>query len=107
MLTDAVPADLRKSFERLRYQHGLGVVDYEQFIVVADAAIGLYEPALRARFIEFYRGQAIPLNDEEGRPQPVTTDSYDDIAQHCCSCTKNRTLGSRYGFSEALLKTAG
>ncbi|MEU4477778.1 hypothetical protein AB0F68_06880 [Micromonospora sp. NPDC023966] len=82
VLTDAVPVDLRKSFERLRYQHSLGVVDYEQFTVVADAAVGLYEPALRARFIEFYRGQAIPFTDGEGRLQPVTSDSYDDIAKH-------------------------
>ncbi|MET7752823.1 hypothetical protein [Micromonospora sp. NPDC005367] len=82
VLTDAVPADLRASFERLRGQHSLGVVDYEQFTVVADAAIGLYEPALRARFVEFYRGRVIPFTDEEGRPQPLTSANYDDIAKH-------------------------
>lgn len=70
-LTKAVPSDLRNSFERLRHKHGLGVVDYEQFTEVADAAVGFYEPALRARFAEVYRGQPIPFTDKEGRPQPL------------------------------------
>ena len=81
VLTDSVPGDLRDSFERLRQKHGLGVVDYEQFTEVADAAIGLYEPTLRARFADFYRGRPIPFTDKEGRPQPLTSDRYDDIAE--------------------------
>ncbi|WP_446210359.1 hypothetical protein [Micromonospora sp. IBSANI012] len=81
VLADAVPSDLRNSFERLRHKHSLGLVDYEQFTDVADAAVGLDEPALRARFAEFYRGQPIPFTDKEGRPQPLTSDRYDDIAE--------------------------
>ena len=81
VLTEAVPTDLRNSFERLRHKHGLGVIDYEQFTDVADDAIGLYEPALRARFTEFYRGRAVPFTDKDGRPQPLTSDRYDDIAE--------------------------
>ncbi|MDG4834196.1 hypothetical protein O7627_33570 [Solwaraspora sp. WMMD1047] len=79
VLTDTVPPGLRNSFERLRQKHALGVIDYEQFTEVADAAIGLYEPALRARFAEFYHGQPIPFTDEEGTAQPLISDTYDDI----------------------------
>ncbi|MEU4398244.1 hypothetical protein [Micromonospora orduensis] len=82
VLTEGVPAELRKLFERLRHKHGLGLVDYEQFTEVADDAIGLYEPALRARFSEFYRGRPVPFANKEGRPQPLTSDKYDDIADH-------------------------
>lgn len=80
-LVDAVPDNLRNSFERLRRRHALGVIDYEQFTEVADDAVRLYEPALRYRFVEFYHGQPIPFTDKERRPRPLTSDRYDDIAE--------------------------
>jgi hypothetical protein len=71
VLTGAVPDDIRAAFERLRDKHVRGVVDYGNFGEVCNQAVGLYEPALRRRFVEFYRGRDIPFVDRDGTAAPL------------------------------------
>jgi hypothetical protein len=70
VVVDGVPDDVRSRFERLRARHLRGVIDYAAFAEVANQAIALYEPALQARFPEFYRGAAIPFADRDGTSAP-------------------------------------
>jgi hypothetical protein len=82
VLADDVPDDLRASFGRLCDKHVRGVIDYSNFAEVGNQAIGLYEPVLRRRFIQFYQGRDIPFSLRDGTAAPLRTDSYDAVFQH-------------------------
>jgi len=81
-LTDAVPDEIRSEFERLRDKHVRGVTDYRNFAEVANRAIGLYEPALRLRFLQVYQGRDIPFTDRHGTAAPLRADDYDAAYRH-------------------------
>ncbi|MCX4469108.1 hypothetical protein OOK41_02050 [Micromonospora sp. NBC_01655] len=77
----AVPNDLRKRFERLRQKYLFGVVDYEQFTDVADSALMMYEPVLRARFVEFFNSRRARLVRRDGTTSTIAVKSYDAVHQ--------------------------
>jgi hypothetical protein len=79
-LVDAVPADVRASFERLRRCHSLGVIWYEAFTVAADLSHVVLEFALRERFIEFY-ASAVPLVSKDSSTQVLNVRSFDELAE--------------------------
>jgi hypothetical protein len=96
ILTDAVPDDLRARFARLHDKHIRGVIDYDNFAEVGNQAVGVYEPALRQRFIQFYQGWDIPFVDRDGIAAPLRADRYDAVYRHV-SATKGKYVQSASG----------
>lgn len=91
VLVDAVPDRLRSRFDRLHDKHVRGVTDYTNFAEVCNLAIGMYEPALKARFLDFYQGRDIPFTERDGSPAPLRADDYDGVYQHV-SATKGKHI---------------
>ena len=104
VLDDAIPDEIGSEFERLRDKHIRGVTDYRNFAEVGNQAIGLYEPALRLRFLQFYQGRDIPFTDRDGTAAPLRTDRYDAVYRHV-SATKGKHIhgpGGRVWFNGTL-----
>lgn len=64
-LADNVADGTRQRFEQLRHVYRYGVLCYDLFTMVGDAALLAFEQALRDRFINFHEG-AVPLRSKEG-----------------------------------------
>lgn len=94
VLVDGVPDDLRSRFERLRDKHVRGVTDYANFAEVGNLAIGLYETALQARFLEFYRGRDVPFVERDGTTAPLRADSYGPVFRHVSRTKGKHILGA-------------
>jgi hypothetical protein len=104
VLVDPVADDVRCSFDRLRSKHVQGVTDYANFSEVCNLAIGIYEPALQARFLEFYHGREIPFSQRDGSPAPLRADRYESVYDHV-SPTKGMYIqgtGGRLWFGGTL-----
>jgi hypothetical protein len=96
VLAEAVPDEIRAEFGRLRDKHVRGVTDYGNFAEVCNQAIGLYEPALQLRFLQFYQGRDIPFIDRDGAAAPLRADDYDAVYRHV-SATKGKHIQSSGG----------
>jgi hypothetical protein len=78
-LVDSIPEDLRKIFGRLQGVHTFGVFEYDLFTVAEAFAFLTFEGALRARFVDAYRG-VIPFVDKlSGTEETVAVKSFDDV----------------------------
>jgi hypothetical protein len=103
-LTEAVLDEIRSEFERLRAKQMRGVIDYGNFAEVGNQAIGLYEPALRLRFLQFYQGRDIPFIERDVTAAPLRADDYDAVYRHV-SATKGKHIqgpGGRVWFNGTL-----
>jgi hypothetical protein len=96
VLVDTVPEELCSRFNRLSTKHVRGVSDYANFAEVCNLAIGMYEPALQMRFLEFYSGRDIPFTERDGSPAPLRVDHYDRVYRHV-SPTKGKRIHSADG----------
>ena len=77
-LVDAVPEQVRDSFDRVRMLHAYGVLSYDLFTAAHDLTRLILEQALRARFIEYYNG-TIPLIAKDGTPLPLAATTFDVV----------------------------
>jgi hypothetical protein len=77
-LVEAVPEQVRDSFDRVRMLHSYGVLSYELFTAAHDLTRLILEQALRARFIEYYDG-TIPLVAKDGAPFPLAATTFDVV----------------------------
>jgi hypothetical protein len=75
---DAVPADVRDTFERLQLLHAYGLLAYDLFTAAHDLTRLVLEQALRTRFMTYYGG-VIPLADKTGAPQPLSAKNFDQV----------------------------
>ncbi|MFJ7129002.1 hypothetical protein [Streptomyces sp. NPDC098101] len=64
-LADEVADGTRQRFEQLRHVYRYGVLCYDLFTMVGDAALLAFEQALRDRFINFHEGE-VSLRTKEG-----------------------------------------
>ncbi|WP_432120093.1 hypothetical protein [Streptomyces sp. bgisy032] len=82
-LADDVAETTRQKFEQLRVAFSHGVLCYELFTLVADAAQLALEQALRDRFCAHHRGQALAVRDRRGHEHRITmtspTDFFDEL----------------------------
>ncbi|WP_431885362.1 hypothetical protein [Micromonospora wenchangensis] len=74
-----VPDGIRERFERLKQKYLFGVVDYEQFTDVADSVLTMYEPVLRARFVEFFSSRQVRLIRRDGTPLATDVSNYEAV----------------------------
>jgi hypothetical protein len=77
-LVDAVPEQVRGSFDRVRMLHAYGVLSYELFTAAHDLTRLILEQALRTRFVEFYDG-TIPFVAKDRTPAPLAATNFDVI----------------------------
>ena len=75
-LADEVAESTRNKFEQLRAGFSHGVLCYELFTLVEDAARLTFEQALRDRFVAHYQDRAVDVRDRRGREHRVTVTSY-------------------------------
>ena len=68
----------RRSFERLRMLHSLGVLQYETFTVAEDLAWLVLEQALRDRFLEAHQ-EGILAKDSKGQEISVASDNFEKV----------------------------
>jgi hypothetical protein len=78
-LADDVAEPTRNKFEQLRAAYAHGVLCYELFTLVEDAAQLTLEQALRDRFAAQYHGQVVEIRDRKKREHQVTMTSYSDF----------------------------
>lgn len=71
-LADCVAETTRRKFEQLRTVFSHGVLCYEVFTLVADAAQLALEQALRERFSAYYQGQVVVVRDRGRREHQIT-----------------------------------
>ncbi|MFD3944975.1 hypothetical protein [Streptomyces sp. NPDC058579] len=65
VLVDNVAEGTRQRFEQLRHVFCYGVLCYDVFTMVGDAALLVFEQALRDRFIAFHQGE-VSVRTKEG-----------------------------------------
>jgi hypothetical protein len=75
-LADEVAESTRNKFEQLRAGFSHGVLCYELFTLVEDAARLAFEQALRDRFVAHYQDRAIDVRDRRGRKHQIAMTSY-------------------------------
>ncbi|MET8577301.1 hypothetical protein [Streptomyces sp. NPDC005012] len=68
----------RRRFEQLRHVYRYGLLCYDVFTMVGDAALLVFEQALRDRFIEFHKG-VVPVRDSQGQVQQLAVRDYADF----------------------------
>ncbi|KUL27338.1 hypothetical protein [Streptomyces regalis] len=78
-LADDVAETTRQKFEQLRAAFSHGVLCYELFTLVADAAQLALEQALRDRFCAHHRGQVVAVRDRRRREHRITMTSPTDF----------------------------
>ncbi|MEV0401078.1 hypothetical protein [Actinoallomurus sp. NPDC050550] len=81
-LAGEVTEATRNKFEQLRAAHAHGVLCYELFTLVGDAAQLTLEQALRDRFAFQYQGQIVQVRDKDNREYQITMTSYIDFFEH-------------------------
>lgn len=79
-LVEAVPEEVRQSYERLRACHTYGVLWYDAFTVAADLSFLVLEQALRTRFVEFYDG-SIPVTTTHGDVEHLEVKDFEDVLE--------------------------
>ncbi|WP_327187442.1 hypothetical protein [Streptomyces sp. NBC_01334] len=75
-LADEVAESTRNKFEQLRAGFSHGVLCYELFSLVEDAARLTFEQALRDRFVARYQDRIVDVRDRRGREHQVAMTSY-------------------------------
>lgn len=78
-LGDDVAESTRNRFEQLRTAYRHGVLCYELFTLVGEAAQLTLEQALRDRFAAHYHGQVVELRDRREREHRVAMTSFSDF----------------------------
>jgi hypothetical protein len=68
----------RRRFEQLCHVYRYGLLCYDVFTMVGDAALLVFEQALRDRFIEFHKG-VVAVRDSQGHVQELTVRDYADF----------------------------
>jgi hypothetical protein len=58
-LTDSVPDEVRRSYDRLRMLHTYGLLFYDAFTLVTDLRWVVLEQALGERFVAQYSGNVV------------------------------------------------
>jgi hypothetical protein len=89
-LVDAVPEDIRLSFERVRTTFMYGLLDYELFTAAYSLGHLVLEGALRSRFITYYEN-AIPIL-RDGRQEILPVASF---AQYYDTVREGRKRGQK------------
>jgi hypothetical protein len=78
-LADDVAEPTRQKFEQLRAAFSHGVLCYELFTLVSNAAQLALEQALRDRFCAHHRGQVVAVRDRRRREHRITMTSPTDF----------------------------
>ncbi|MFF4173125.1 hypothetical protein [Streptomyces sp. NPDC001744] len=79
VLSDQVAEGTRRSFERLRNVYAYGVLSYDIYTLVSDAALLAFEQALRDRFMEWCAGTVnFTVSEPEG-VDSFTVTSFEDV----------------------------
>ncbi|WP_406186188.1 hypothetical protein [Streptomyces sp. NBC_01006] len=65
----------RQRFEQLRRVHAYGLLCYDLFTMVSDAALLVIEQALRDRFIDIHNG-AVVIQDSDGNEHQISAIGY-------------------------------
>ncbi|NJP74418.1 hypothetical protein [Streptomyces sp. C1-2] len=77
-LADDVAEGTRRRFEQLRHVYRYGLLCYDLFTMVSDAALLVFEQALRDRFVEFYGG-TVTFRDSCRQEHDITFQNYADF----------------------------
>lgn len=77
-LGEAVPTEVRRTFERLREMYSCGLLYYDLFTVAGDLSNFVIEQALGERFIEHYGGE-IPFVDKKDEPMLLVAERFRDV----------------------------
>lgn len=79
-LADDVAEGTRQRFEQLRHVYRYGLLCYDLFTMVSDAALLVFEQALRDRFIDFHDG-AVAFQDCSRQEHHITVRDYADFME--------------------------
>ncbi|MCB8902077.1 MULTISPECIES: hypothetical protein [unclassified Streptomyces] len=79
VLSDRVAEGTRRSFERLRNVYAYGVLCYDMYTLVSDAALLAFEQALRDRFMESCAGTVTFSLAEPEEIDSFTVTSFEDV----------------------------
>ncbi|WP_329620092.1 hypothetical protein OG357_05740 [Streptomyces sp. NBC_01255] len=79
VLSDRVAEGTRRSFERLRNVFAYGVLCYDMYTLVSDAALLAFEQALRDRFMEWCAGTVTFSLAEPEETGSFTVTSFEDV----------------------------
>ncbi|MEU4603503.1 hypothetical protein AB0F43_11035 [Kribbella sp. NPDC023972] len=80
-LTGAVADGTRRSFERLRTIYAYGVLCYDVFTLVNDAALLVLEQALRDRFVTYHQ-HGMKLVDPDGEMREIQIGGYEHVRSY-------------------------
>ncbi|MET9116017.1 hypothetical protein ABZX38_17675 [Streptomyces longwoodensis] len=78
-LADEVAEATRNKFEQLRVGFSQGVLCYELFTLVEDAALLTFEQALRDRFAAHFPNNIVDVRDRRDRHHQLIVNSYPDF----------------------------
>lgn len=77
-LADDVAEGTRQRFEQLRHVYRYGLLCYDLFTMVSDAALLVFEQALRDRFVEFHGG-TVTFRASSGQEHGIAFPNYADF----------------------------